>query len=491
MQRITDIWRNLVRYPGGQANAAQARDEDEEESDDRDQEIAEAYRNQYWTRLVSLQRGRAQQLARWPLVADIIECLTEIEGREEQPAETPAPIFDPAEFQQRHSSPALAEFELDEGRLRELAIQGTQIRAQFSEKADAYGRLLVTEPEPSEQGRTRRGQTYSVAARDPEGLAEKDRRKRAEQEQVPARHYKARHRNSLSWAEQLEIVEAYADHNIPQKEVARRFRISPQLVGSLVRDSKKKPEKLRVVKEKEKRQDEEKQAIQSAIAGMQRGKKLISSTKAVQEEVEGSSNLEVSARLVRQVLRQDCKLSFVRAKKFYPQANSARCRVLRQQYALEMLELLEQGKRVINIDETWLNETSFIRRAWAPKDGRSNVPLRSITPRLSMIAALDTDGRAWFALAHANSDSNMMALFLLELTKLLDAELPGWQEDTIFLLDNAPYHCSQETRAAVDALGIRLIYSGPYSYSAAPIETLFAHLKLGELNADGQATGKR
>jgi hypothetical protein len=43
----------------------------------------------------------------------------------------------------------------------------------------------------------------------------------------------------------------------------------------------------------------------------------------------------------------------------------------------------------------------------------------------------------------------------------------------------------------VRALDIKLLYSGPYSYSAAPIETLFAHLKLGELNAEGQATGKR
>ena len=108
-----------------------------------------------------------------------------------------------------------------------------------------------------------------------------------------------------------------------------------------------------------------------------------------------------------------------------------------------------------------------------------------------MIAALDTDGRVWFALSHANTDSNMMAVFLHHLTQALDRETPGWQQNTIFLLDNAPYHCSHETRAAAGALGIQFIYSGPYSYSAAPIETLFAHLKLGELNEEGLATGKR
>ena len=108
-----------------------------------------------------------------------------------------------------------------------------------------------------------------------------------------------------------------------------------------------------------------------------------------------------------------------------------------------------------------------------------------------MIAAVDTDGRVWFTLSHANTDSNMIALFLHHLTKTLDSETPGWQEDTVFLWDNASYHSSTETRAVVKCLGLKIMYSGPYSYSAAPIELLFGSLKIDELNPEGQATGKR
>ena len=75
--------------------------------------------------------------------------------------------------------------------------------------------------------------------------------------------------------------------------------------------------------------------------------------------------------------------------------------------------------------------------------------------------------------------------------QVLDNELLDWRDNTVFLWDNAPYHSSQETRAAIQALGVKIIFSGPYSYSGAAIETLFAHLKFGELNADGQPTGKR
>ena len=35
------------------------------------------------------------------------------------------------------------------------------------------------------------------------------------------------------------------------------------------------------------------------------------------------------------------------------------------------------------------------------------------------------------------------------------------------------------------------MYSAHYSYSSAPIETLFSFLKLDELNQDGISTGKK
>ena len=122
MQRITDIWRNLVRYPGRHDDTAAENHEHEEESDDRELEINETYRNQFWTRIVSVQQGPTQEIARHPLAADIIESLTEIEGMEDREDEDALPNFDPAEFVQRHPTPTVTEFALGEDRLRELAM---------------------------------------------------------------------------------------------------------------------------------------------------------------------------------------------------------------------------------------------------------------------------------------------------------------------------------------------------------------------------------
>ena len=54
----------------------------------------------------------------------------------------------------------------------------------------------------------------------------------------------------------------------------------------------------------------------------------------------------------------------------------------------------------------------------------------------------------------------------------------------MLLWDNATYHTSAETMSVVSRLGLQVLYSGPYSYSAAPVETLFSALKSSELNTD-------
>ena len=95
---------------------------------------------------------------------------------------------------------------------------------------------------------------------------------------------------------------------------------------------------------------------------------------------------------------------YKRAKLVAPQANTERCLVMRKEYALKLLDLLDRGKRIINVDETWLNESNFVRKAWCPTSSSGGVKLQAITPPLSMISALDTEGRVYFSLSHAKTD---------------------------------------------------------------------------------------
>lgn len=147
------------------------------------------------------------------------------------------------------------------------------------------------------------------------------------------------------------------------------------------------------------------------------------------------------------VLKQDLNMSYKKAKKAVPQANSERCRVLRQQYALTSVEQLENNKRIINVDETWINETNFVRKIWSKKQGNTTLNASTISPRISMIAALDSDGQVWFSLTQTTTDSDVFMMFLQHLAERLDEEQPGWRENTVFLWDNAKYHNNNYTKS--------------------------------------------
>ena len=61
----------------------------------------------------------------------------------------------------------------------------------------------------------------------------------------------------------------------------------------------------------------------------------------------------------------------------------------------------------------------------------------------------------------------------------------------MLLLDGARYHTGSRVREYLRKLELDVIWSGPYSYSTAPIEMVFGSLKFGELNPDKKPTGKR
>ena len=86
-----------------------------------------------------------------------------------------------------------------------------------------------------------------------------------------------------------------------------------------------------------------------------------------------------------------------------------------------------------------------------------------------MIAALDTDGKIWCALTQANTDSDVLLLFLRSLARQLDLETPGWELSSTILLDNAPYHVSPVMKRRLANLGLPIMYSGPYCYGSVSI----------------------
>ena len=152
---------------------------------------------------------------------------------------------------------------------------------------------------------------------------------------------------------------------------------------------------------------------------------------------------------------------------------------------------MQQGKILINMDETWLNETDFRRWKWRAPGDSNVLPGVAMAPRITLIAALDTLGNAFLTLTQANSNNKTMEIYFHHLTAKLDKIRPHWREDSVLCLDNAPYHHSTSTLKLFKDLRIPVVFFGAHSYSIAACELFFSFMKSTHLNPTFIPTGKK
>ena len=149
------------------------------------------------------------------------------------------------------------------------------------------------------------------------------------------------------------------------------------------------------------------------------------------------------------------------------------------------------NKNIISIDESWIGMSDFRRMKWCRIGKPNSVPKKNVTPRISMITALDSFGKLYMTLVQANSNSNMMELYFSHFIKLMDSKSKTWRNDNIILLDNASYHTSEAMMKFFEKYQVPIIFTGPHSYSASPIELFFAHFKRANINPRKLTTGKQ
>ena len=201
-----------------------------------------------------------------------------------------------------------------------------------------------------------------------------------------------------------EIVRLYVEEHMLQSNIASLYKVSATVVNRLVRLHAEKPEHQREYERKRERQRRARAAIKATAEEMLARSVPIQSSDIIVARVNEQTDLKVKNHEVRSVLKKDLGLGYRLAKKVPPQANSERCLVLRQQYAIRMIELLQEKKRIINVDESWINESSFLRKMWCPGYSAATTTIRSVAPRVSLIASLDTDGIVHYSLNQANTD---------------------------------------------------------------------------------------
>jgi hypothetical protein len=122
------------------------------------------------------------------------------------------------------------------------------------------------------------------------------------------------------------------------------------------------------------------------------------------------------------------------------QANSDRCLILRQQFAIKLLDIMSKDALIISQDETFLSISDHRRMCWRERGKSTSVSTKSVAPRISILGAIDTNGSAYISLSQSNTNNLTKTLFLKHFFKILDQERPFWRDNSYLVIDGASYN---------------------------------------------------
>ena len=213
---------------------------------------------------------------------------------------------------------------------------------------------------------------------------------------------KGRRRPILKPEEKLAIVYAILIEYQEVKYVAKQYRVSPATVNQLVQKAKKKPEFVSELFSRTDMKNTKNDRVEAVVQKLIDEDVFIDSTKMVVEKVREQDSpveaISVTENQAREVMK-DMKMKYRKVNHIAMSANSQRSLVLRQQWAVTLLRQNPINKVLLNLDESWLGMSDFRRRKWQSPASKNSVAAFQMTPRVTMLTAVDTTGNVYLALA--------------------------------------------------------------------------------------------
>jgi transposase len=129
-------------------------------------------------------------------------------------------------------------------------------------------------------------------------------------------------------------------------------------------------------------------------------------------------------------------------------------------------------RRLVFIDETWTKTNMAPIRGWAPRGQRLNAKVpHGHWQTMTFIAALRYDRIDAPCMFDGPINAQSFQAYVNQVL------VPTLKPRDVVILDNLGSHKGEAVRAAIRAVGARLIFLPPYSPDLNPIEQVFAKLK--------------
>ena len=132
---------------------------------------------------------------------------------------------------------------------------------------------------------------------------------------------------------------------------------------------------------------------------------------------------------------------------------------------------------LINFDESVLTGTTGRCYSWAGKECKAGRNFKTDVSGLSIMLAITSSGDIFFEFMDGNNNECSVSSFFLALGDQIDKHHPDWRETHLLLLDNCPSHKTALTMKTLEQLDVPVIFSGPASFKAIPVEGMFGAIK--------------
>ena len=161
--------------------------------------------------------------------------------------------------------------------------------------------------------------------------------------------------NELSPADISAIVESERVELLSHGSIAAKHKITTALAGRVIRAAKKDNDFVSLREQKSASEIELTNTVRQLVGEWDEDEEGMLSLARLRKKLKEESEFVCAVTKLRAIMRRELGLRFKKIKPLVPQTNRLRCLLCRQQYAMTMLEVLASGKRVLNVDESWLS----------------------------------------------------------------------------------------------------------------------------------------
>ena len=270
----------------------------------------------------------------------------------------------PTAYAKEHNDMTLEHYKLGERRMKTLGIEVSKLRERLRDHA-----LSLDKSEARDHGkdihevsrlaqRIRRGDYR-------DGVVQRELLRPDFVDNVPSgRRKRSRKRGVLTTADKIDITHRVIIEFEKQTEVAKEYRVTSQVVASIIHKAKKNKNFLKELLDAADMKERQRHTIQETVSSLNHSRSIIDSAKDIVSKVNACAEAPVSEQMVRSVMKEELGMCYRKIKTVSLHSNSEKNLVLRQRWAIEFLDQARKKKIFLNIDETWLGMSDFRRMKW-------------------------------------------------------------------------------------------------------------------------------